>query len=174
MFEDDGFSPSKALASVKKLVEQDKVFMMLGLSGSNPTVGTVEYSREAKVPIFHTIVGGGMEHLLLGGTSREASLLEHLQRSFASIRDRLREMTRFGIPRMPGDFVSLLLFAMPGILIAQAADIRVAGIVAFGVAAVSMIGSGLTPVSFLLLPAAARLLAAGTRGSARRRRPRRQ
>src|ERR1700736_1804805 len=44
LFEDDGFSPSKALASVKKLVEQDKVFMMLGLSGSNPTVGTVEYS----------------------------------------------------------------------------------------------------------------------------------
>jgi branched-chain amino acid transport system substrate-binding protein len=52
LFEDDGFSPSKALASVKKLVEQDKVFMMLGLSGSNPTVGTVEYSREAKVPSY--------------------------------------------------------------------------------------------------------------------------
>jgi 2,5-furandicarboxylate decarboxylase 1 len=32
-------------------------------------------------------VGGGMEHLLLGGTPREASLLEHLQRSFASVRD---------------------------------------------------------------------------------------
>jgi hypothetical protein len=27
---------------------------------------------------------GGMEHLLLGGTPREASLLELLQRSFAS------------------------------------------------------------------------------------------
>ena len=52
LFEDDGFSPSKALASVKKLVEQDKVFMMLGLSGSNPTVGTVEYSREARVPSY--------------------------------------------------------------------------------------------------------------------------
>jgi branched-chain amino acid transport system substrate-binding protein len=52
IFEDDGFSPSKALAGVKKLVEQDKVFMMLGLSGSNPTVGTVEYSKEAKVPTY--------------------------------------------------------------------------------------------------------------------------
>ena len=52
LFEDDGFSPSKALAGVKKLVEQDKVFMMLGLSGSNPTVGTTDYSREVKIPSY--------------------------------------------------------------------------------------------------------------------------
>jgi 2,5-furandicarboxylate decarboxylase 1 len=38
-------------------------------------------------PIFHTIVGGGMEHLLLGGIPREATLLDHLQRSFPSVRD---------------------------------------------------------------------------------------
>ena len=38
-------------------------------------------------PIFHTIVGGGTEHLLLGGIPREATLLEHLQRSFPSVRD---------------------------------------------------------------------------------------
>jgi 2,5-furandicarboxylate decarboxylase 1 len=38
-------------------------------------------------PIFHTIVGGGIEHLLLGAIPREATLLEHLQRSFPSVRD---------------------------------------------------------------------------------------
>ena len=37
--------------------------------------------------IFHTIVGGGIEHLLLGGIPREATLLDHLQRSFPSVRD---------------------------------------------------------------------------------------
>ncbi|MBV8925434.1 MAG: UbiD family decarboxylase [Bradyrhizobium sp.] len=37
--------------------------------------------------IFHTIVGGGMEHLVLGEIPREATLLEHLQRSFPSVRD---------------------------------------------------------------------------------------
>jgi branched-chain amino acid transport system substrate-binding protein len=52
LFEDDGFSPSKALAAVKKLTEQDRVFMMLGLSGSNPTVGTIEYSKQAKIPTY--------------------------------------------------------------------------------------------------------------------------
>jgi 2,5-furandicarboxylate decarboxylase 1 len=38
-------------------------------------------------PIFHTIVGGSVEHLLLGGIPREATLLDHLQRSFPSVRD---------------------------------------------------------------------------------------
>jgi 2,5-furandicarboxylate decarboxylase 1 len=37
--------------------------------------------------IFHTIVGGGLEHLLLGGIPREASLLAHLRRSFPNVRD---------------------------------------------------------------------------------------
>jgi 2,5-furandicarboxylate decarboxylase 1 len=38
-------------------------------------------------PIFHTIVGGGLEHLLLGGIPREATLLTHLQRSFPGVAD---------------------------------------------------------------------------------------
>jgi 2,5-furandicarboxylate decarboxylase 1 len=38
-------------------------------------------------PIFHTIVGGGLEHLLLGGIPREATLLAHLQRSFPNVLD---------------------------------------------------------------------------------------
>ncbi len=38
-------------------------------------------------PLFHTVVGGGLEHLLLGGIPREATLLSHLRRSFPSVRD---------------------------------------------------------------------------------------
>ncbi|WP_123591010.1 UbiD family decarboxylase [Salinisphaera orenii] len=38
-------------------------------------------------PLFHTIVGGGLEHLWLGGIPREATLLDHLQRSFPSVVD---------------------------------------------------------------------------------------
>jgi 2,5-furandicarboxylate decarboxylase 1 len=38
-------------------------------------------------PVFHTIVGGGLEHLLLGGIPREATLLAHLQRSFPGVVD---------------------------------------------------------------------------------------
>jgi 2,5-furandicarboxylate decarboxylase 1 len=38
-------------------------------------------------PLFHTIVGGGLEHLLLGGIPREATLLAHLRRSFPGVCD---------------------------------------------------------------------------------------
>ena len=37
--------------------------------------------------IFHTINGGGLEHLLLGAIPREATLLGHLRRSFPNVRD---------------------------------------------------------------------------------------
>ncbi len=55
VFEDDAFSPAKALAAVKKLVEQDKVFAVLGVSASNPTVGTLDYLKAAKVPHYVSI-----------------------------------------------------------------------------------------------------------------------
>jgi 2,5-furandicarboxylate decarboxylase 1 len=38
-------------------------------------------------PIFHTIIPAEMEHLLLGGIPREATLLAHLQRSFPAVLD---------------------------------------------------------------------------------------
>lgn len=47
----------------------------------------VDAITHRKNAIFHTIVGGGVEHLLLGGIAREATLLDHLQRSFPSVRD---------------------------------------------------------------------------------------
>jgi len=40
-----------------------------------------------KNPIFHTIVGGGLEHLLLGAIPREATILATLQRSFPGVQD---------------------------------------------------------------------------------------
>jgi O-antigen/teichoic acid export membrane protein len=53
------------------------------------------------------------------------------------------------------------LFALPGILIAHLADITSAGTVAFGVAALGMVGSALAPVGIVLLPRAANLLGRG-------------
>jgi 2,5-furandicarboxylate decarboxylase 1 len=57
----------------------------------------VETITHRKNPIFHTIVGGGTEHLLLGAIPREATLLDHLQRSFPSVRD--VRLTRGGTRR---------------------------------------------------------------------------
>jgi 2,5-furandicarboxylate decarboxylase 1 len=47
-------------------------------------IDTVAHRRN---PIFHTILGGGIEHLLLGGIPREATIMAHLRRSFPGVRD---------------------------------------------------------------------------------------
>ena len=40
-----------------------------------------------KDAIFHTIVGGGLEHLVLGAIPKEATLLTHLRRNFPNVVD---------------------------------------------------------------------------------------
>ncbi|MCC6890013.1 MAG: UbiD family decarboxylase [Hyphomicrobiales bacterium] len=47
-------------------------------------VDVVTHRRDA---IFHTIGGGGLEHLLLGAIPREATLLAHLKRTFPNVLD---------------------------------------------------------------------------------------
>lgn len=42
---------------------------------------------QRKDAIFHTIVGGGLEALMLGAIPREATLLAHLRRNFPNVRD---------------------------------------------------------------------------------------
>ena len=54
---------------------------------ANRHVLQVDAITHRQDPLFHTIVGGGLEHLLLGGIPREATLLSHLRRSFPSVRD---------------------------------------------------------------------------------------
>lgn len=47
----------------------------------------VDVVTHRKDAIFHTIVGGGLEHLMLGAIPREATLLAHLRRTFPNVRD---------------------------------------------------------------------------------------
>ncbi len=47
-------------------------------------VDAVTHRRDA---MFHTIVGGGLEHQLLGAIPKEATLLAHLKRSFPNVLD---------------------------------------------------------------------------------------
>ena len=89
--------------------------------------------------------------------------------SFDGVPERVRELARFGVPRVPGDLLRLALFSLPGVVVAHVADISVAGGVAFGVAAVGMLGTALSPIGFVMLPVAARMMAAGDVAELRRR-----
>jgi len=54
---------------------------------ANRHVIQVDAVTHRKRPIFHTIVGGGLEHLLLGAIPREATILATLQRNFPGVQD---------------------------------------------------------------------------------------
>ncbi len=64
---------------------------------ANRHVIQVDTITHRKGAIFHTIVGGGMEHLLLGGLPREATILESLQRHDPDVLD--VHLSRGGICR---------------------------------------------------------------------------
>ena len=45
----------------------------------------IDLVTHRKNPIYHTIVGGGLEHLLLGCIPREATILQSIQRNFPNV-----------------------------------------------------------------------------------------
>ena len=74
-----------------------------------------------------------------------------------------KELARYGIQRVPGDFVLVALFTLPATFVAHLQGIQAAGFVAFGVSVVSMIGGVFAPVGLVLLPKATFMLAGGSR-----------
>jgi len=78
VFEDDAHSPTRALAAVKKLVEQDKVFAIMSVAGSNATVGTIDYVREKGAVMYVSIASAPpvtwphAKNMFRGGTTESA------------------------------------------------------------------------------------------------------
>jgi O-antigen/teichoic acid export membrane protein len=83
-------------------------------------------------------------------------------------RDYVKELLRFGIQRVPGDFILMALFALPATIVAHKSGIRAAGFVAFGISMLNVIGSFFSPFGLILLPKAGALLAAGKSRELRR------
>lgn len=129
--------------------------------------------NHAIVPLAAVLLSGGSVArilLLLGGGWVLVSLgfLALAPMDLRAVPERIAELARYGVPRLPGALLQLTLFALPSLIVAHVADITVAGGVAFGVAAVGMLGTAMTPIGFVLLPAAARMMAAGSISELRR------
>lgn len=79
----------------------------------------VDCVTHRKDPIFHTIVGGGLEHLLLGCIPREATILDNIQRNFPNVKD--VALSRGGVcryhlyvqmtPRSAGEAMNVIMAA---------------------------------------------------------------
>jgi O-antigen/teichoic acid export membrane protein len=124
-----------------------------------PLVCTLVIGRSVEEILF----GIGVGWMLVSGAFVSVSSLR-----VANLVGNIRKLAFFGIQRVPHDLLQLGLFALPGMWIARVDDIAVAGIVAFGVAGLGMVGASLAPVQFLLLPLAARLLSGGRMEELRR------
>jgi O-antigen/teichoic acid export membrane protein len=72
-----------------------------------------------------------------------------------------RELLSYGLQRVPGDFALIALLALPAIFAAHLGGIHQAGLVAFGLAIVNMIGSVFSPVGIVLLPKISRAIGNG-------------
>jgi O-antigen/teichoic acid export membrane protein len=83
-------------------------------------------------------------------------------------RTQVKELLRFGIQRVPGDFILMALFALPATFVAHRSGIHAAGFVAFGISMLNVIGSFFSPFGLVLLPKAGTLLAAGRNAELRR------
>lgn len=57
VFEDDAFNPANALAAVKKMVEQDKVFAIAPGLGTPGVLATLDYMTEKQVPFVYPMTG---------------------------------------------------------------------------------------------------------------------
>ncbi|MBF0196096.1 MAG: ABC transporter substrate-binding protein [Planctomycetes bacterium] len=56
---DDGYEPDKAIANTRKLIETDKVFLLIGEVGTPTSKAVVPLSEEAGVPFIGPFTGAG-------------------------------------------------------------------------------------------------------------------
>jgi O-antigen/teichoic acid export membrane protein len=126
----------------------------------------------AVVPLAAVYAGSSVLRILLamaaGWVVVSVCFLARMPVVAADFRRHVREILRYGVPRVPGDLLQMSLLGAPGILAAHLASIQVAGLVAFGTASLAMVGSAMSPVAFVLLPVSARMLGAGQVAELRR------
>jgi O-antigen/teichoic acid export membrane protein len=123
--------------------------------------------NQAVIPVLAIVLfGSSVESILLamgiGWIGVSVVFLAFVPMSLGDPWPQVKQLVRFGVPRLPGDLLRLTVFALPSLLVAHVADITSAGGVAFAVAAVGMLGTALAPVGFVMLPVAARLMAQGS------------
>jgi O-antigen/teichoic acid export membrane protein len=72
-----------------------------------------------------------------------------------------KELLRYGIQRLPGDFLQMALLALPVAFVAHTSGLQRAGSVAFGISFLTLVAAMFSPLGLVLMPKAARMFAEG-------------
>ena len=89
------------------------------------------------------------------------SLRLPLQLSTADVICHGRQILRYGVGRVPADFLQIAFFALPAIFVAHVRGVQEAGLVAFGASVLTMVGSLYAPIGVILLPKASGMIGQG-------------
>jgi O-antigen/teichoic acid export membrane protein len=82
-------------------------------------------------------------------------------RGFATMREHLAVLLRFGLPRVPGEFALVGLFAIPSLLAVRAHGIVAAGQFSAALSVLTMAAGTFAPVGLVVLPRASAQVATG-------------
>jgi O-antigen/teichoic acid export membrane protein len=82
-------------------------------------------------------------------------------RGLASMREHLKVLLRFGLPRVPGEFALVGLFAIPSLLAVRAHGIVEAGQFSAALSVLTMAAGTFAPVGLVVLPRASAMVATG-------------
>lgn len=134
----------------------------------------------AIVPVFAFVVSShhassvltttGVAWLVIGGVA----LLHILQREknewrgIASVRRHLAVLLRFGLPRVPGEFALVGIFAIPSLLAVRSNGVVTAGQFSAALSILTMAASAFAPVGLVILPRASAQVATGDLAGLRR------
>ncbi|MEO8577386.1 MAG: lipopolysaccharide biosynthesis protein [Gemmatimonadales bacterium] len=89
-------------------------------------------------------------------------------RGFATMRDHLRLLLRFGLPRVPGEFAMVGLFAIPSLIAVRAHGVVDAGQFSAAMSVLTMASGAFAPVGLVILPRASAQAANGDYAGLRR------
>jgi O-antigen/teichoic acid export membrane protein len=73
----------------------------------------------------------------------------------------MRDMAKYGLPRVPGELALSALFALPAVMVAHAAGVVPAGHLSFSISILTMIGSVFAPIGVIVLPSLSAAIAGG-------------
>lgn len=116
------------------------------------------------------LVFTGLAWLATSGAALVILLFREKKRATAtrSVSDHLRILLRFGIPRIPGEFALVGLFALPALIALRSNGIVVAGQFSAGLSVLSLVSSVFAPIGLVVLPRASAQAAVGDFAGLRR------
>ena len=112
---------------------------------------------------FHSNLIGALTTIGVLSIAVAGSQLPFVLRSGfeANIGVEARQLLRYGLQRLPGDFIQMALLAVPATIVAHLQGIQEAGFVAFGISVLTMTGAMFSPIGLILLPKASLMFADG-------------